>query len=831
MRLFSVANLFSRRPSRPSRFAHWSVRQKLVAAIFPTVLGVLVLSGGLLIHSTERFVGLAVERVTLLSTLAQANAVATLLETSARLAERAMVRDGSGSRHEAVRQLLRDARIVLGPGVVVEAALAAPVPQESFLAVCDGHGEIADVPLRLAAHVRNGPLPLDARGMVPGERRWLGAMDVVYPVELRGSDDRPLRWEVVRWAMGLEDGAVLVVGIRLQAIRNLLGSFHGPHSPLAGFTRTPGLRFSLFVDPQGWMYFEAKAETPPEAPLDVDDVRQSFQGVQSKNALEVAFRPLPEYESYWRIIADLQEGGHGVMRSLSAKGTGGGSGPTVVGYAPVRFASRRDNPGQVVAAVVYVDRSLLMARAGQQQLWLMMAVGVVTVVVLLLVLWALGAFITRPLFRLVEDVRTALLQENGALPAEPIMDRETALLRQAIADLVCRLRDREAEIVHRDQAMAALQAREPFVLDVPSGEGMGVGLVGTSPAVERLRGRITKAAASDADVLIVGETGTGKELVAHAIHACSHRADGPYLTINCGALDENLLMDALFGHVKGAFSEAKGERQGAFLAASGGTLLLDELGNASMRVQQALLRALSARKIQPLGSDREIPFDTRVIAATNANLEDMVRQGTFREDLYFRLQVLTIATPPLRQRKEDIPLLATHFLRLAFADRGRPPALLSRGAVAKLMAYDWPGNIRELKNCILRAAAFIEGGVIQAEDLHLGNQGHESRGEQSTSDVVTVPQPQKTVRRREVLTPRQQRGLEFLRIHGTMTRQQYEGLFEERIAPRTALYDLKELVRKGYAVLEGKGPAARYILVDIPDNANNGVVPDVGYSS
>jgi DNA-binding NtrC family response regulator len=357
---------------------------------------------------------------------------------------------------------------------------------------------------------------------------------------------------------------------------------------------------------------------------------------------------------------------------------------------------------------------------------------------------------------------------------------------------------------------------------------MGVGLVGISAAVEQLRGVIAKAAATDADVLIVGETGTGKELVAHAIHECSRRSLGPYITINCGALDENLLMDALFGHVKGAFSEAKGERQGAFLAANGGTLLLDELGNASMRVQQALLRALSARKIQPLGSDREIPFDTRVIAATNANLEDMVRQGLFREDLYFRLQVLTIATPSLRQRKEDIPLLAAHFLQAACEASGRSPVLLSRGAVAKLMAYDWPGNIRELKNCILRVAAFVETGVIQAEDLLLGNGLGTGEGAASAPPLVakspekSVPPAEGTVRPREALTPRQQRGLEYLRTHGSMTRKQYESLFEERIASRTALYDLKELVRKGYAVLEGKGPSTRYVLAEDRESQHRG---------
>jgi len=826
MRLFSLSNIVARRPRRPSRFAHWSVRRKLAAAVFPVVLGVLAISGALLMRSTHYFVGMAVERVTLLSTLAQADAVAGVFATSVRLAERAFAEAEPSS--QVLQQFLRDARIVLGNGVVVEAALAARPPQTSALVVADSQGEPLEVPLRWVAHIRNSPLPADAAGLAPGMRQWLGVVDTVYPIELRGADNQPVHWEVVRWAMGLPDGAVLVVGVSLRAVRNLLARYHGADSPLAGFTRTPGLRYSVLLDLQGWMYLEARGDVSPLAPLDVDDVRFGFQGIQGRGALEVAFRPGPEFESYWAVVADLQEGRHGVARSLWSRRVGSSEGAIVVGYAPVRFAEDPGQPPRVVAGLVYVDRSLLVARAGEQQLWLMLGVGVLTIGVLSLVLWAVGAVITRPLLRLVEDVRDLQAGKYEELPLEPEMDQETVLLRQTIGALIHSLRCKDAEIVRRDKMMESLQAREPVALELPPGDGMGVGLVGISAAVEQLRGVIAKAAATDADVLIVGETGTGKELVAHAIHECSRRSLGPYITINCGALDENLLMDALFGHVKGAFSEAKGERQGAFLAANGGTLLLDELGNASMRVQQALLRALSARKIQPLGSDREIPFDTRVIAATNANLEDMVRQGLFREDLYFRLQVLTIATPPLRQRKEDIPLLAAHFLQAACEASGRSPVLLSRGAVAKLMAYDWPGNIRELKNCILRVAAFVETGVIQAEDLLLGNGLGTGEGAASAPPLVakspekSVPPAEGTVRPREALTPRQQRGLEYLRTHGSMTRQQYESLFEERIASRTALYDLKELVRKGYAVLEGKGPSTRYVLAEDRESQHRG---------
>ena len=177
------------------------------------------------------------------------------------------------------------------------------------------------------------------------------------------------------------------------------------------------------------------------------------------------------------------------------------------------------------------------------------------------------------------------------------------------------------------------------------------------------------------------------------------------------------VMDTLFGHVKGAFTEAKTDRKGAFIASDGGTLFLDEIGTATPTVQKALLRALSVRRIRPLGSDRETEFNVRVVAATNVDLLDMVQRGEFRDDLYYRLKVIFIETPPLRQRKDDIPILANHFLRELSAASGRAEAGLSRGALEKLVSYDWPGNVRELKNCITRALTFADGDVLYAEDL------------------------------------------------------------------------------------------------------------------
>ena len=209
---------------------------------------------------------------------------------------------------------------------------------------------------------------------------------------------------------------------------------------------------------------------------------------------------------------------------------------------------------------------------------------------------------------------------------------------------------------------------------------------------------VRKAAQVMADVLVVGETGTGKELVSEAIHKLSPRGAGPFITINCGALDESLLMDTLFGHVKGAYTEARASRKGAFLTAQGGTLMLDEVGNAAPKVQQALLRALSTRRIRPLGSDEDVPFDTRIIAATNALLREDSQNGSFREDLYYRLAVITINTPPLRDRKADIPSLIVYFLSEALTARARQKAEAAAnrpGAAAQSMGQSVIGGNQE----------------------------------------------------------------------------------------------------------------------------------------
>jgi two-component system response regulator HydG len=257
--------------------------------------------------------------------------------------------------------------------------------------------------------------------------------------------------------------------------------------------------------------------------------------------------------------------------------------------------------------------------------------------------------------------------------------------------------------------------------------GWGDDILGKSAAVVEMRSVLERLSKSDATILITGETGTGKEVAARALHSQGRRRSGPFVAVNCSALPEALLESELFGHVKGAFTDAKAQRTGMFVAADGGTLFLDEVGEIPSAVQSKLLRALEERKVRPVGGEREVPFDARIVAATNRDLEQAVADGTFREDLFYRLNVIHIDVPPLRSRGGDVLLLAQHFLTQV-ATQSRPEVVgISASAAERLIAYPWPGNIRELRNAIERGVALTQFDHIRAEDLPERIRKYESR--------------------------------------------------------------------------------------------------------
>jgi two-component system, NtrC family, response regulator AtoC len=262
----------------------------------------------------------------------------------------------------------------------------------------------------------------------------------------------------------------------------------------------------------------------------------------------------------------------------------------------------------------------------------------------------------------------------------------------------------------RDRSSDRSDKRRPRKSDV---------IIGTGQWIKELYERISMVAATDVTVAISGDSGTGKELVARTIHNLSPRIEGPFVVVNCAAIPEGLLEDELFGHVRGAFTDASRDREGLLAAAHGGTLFLDEIAEMAMPLQAKILRVLQHAEFRRIGDDKDVQVDVRVITATNKDLEQAVEAGTFREDLYYRINVFPLRLPPLRERKDDIPLLAQHFVLRHRTKVGKVVDGLSPDALARLAAYDFPGNVRELENKIHQALVMTRGPMIEADDLSL----------------------------------------------------------------------------------------------------------------
>ena len=243
-------------------------------------------------------------------------------------------------------------------------------------------------------------------------------------------------------------------------------------------------------------------------------------------------------------------------------------------------------------------------------------------------------------------------------------------------------------------------------------------MIGNSDAISQIKEMIEKVAATDARVLVTGPNGTGKELVAHWLHEKSERSNGPLIEVNCAAIPAELIESELFGHVKGAFTSANKDRAGKFEAANGGTIFLDEIGDMSLSAQAKVLRALQESKVQRVGSDRDIKVDVRVVAATNKDLKKEIEEGRFREDLYHRLAVILIQVPPLNDRRDDIPLLITHFAKKISEEQGNADKKFSEKAIKLLQEYDWTGNIRELRNVVERLI-ILSGKEVSEGDVKL----------------------------------------------------------------------------------------------------------------
>ncbi|MBL8951144.1 MAG: sigma-54-dependent Fis family transcriptional regulator [Myxococcaceae bacterium] len=299
------------------------------------------------------------------------------------------------------------------------------------------------------------------------------------------------------------------------------------------------------------------------------------------------------------------------------------------------------------------------------------------------------------------------------------MDTAIAAIRAGAYDFITKPFELDALVLALDRALTHYSMREEVKLlrrAVGAAERFDE-LIGSSPEMQKVHALLEDVAQSEATVLLTGETGTGKEIAAKGLHRRGPRRDGPFIAVNCAALPEALLESELFGHVKGAFTDAKESRDGLFVRANHGTLFLDEIGDMPPSLQPKLLRVLQDRTVRPLGGTEEVPVDVRIIAATHRDLESAIEEKTFREDLYFRINVIHVALPPLRSRGGDVLLLAQSFLE-SLAGRSRKEiAGISATAAEKLLAYPWPGNIRELQNGIERAVAVARASELLPEDL------------------------------------------------------------------------------------------------------------------
>jgi transcriptional regulator with PAS, ATPase and Fis domain len=379
------------------------------------------------------------------------------------------------------------------------------------------------------------------------------------------------------------------------------------------------------------------------------------------------------------------------------------------------------NSSKIIGGVAFVDRSRLPLFAGYKQIDVIFLITIASILIICILIFFVSRAITKPILELA----TAVNQIKDLNDIRPVNirchDYETSVLQESINHLLQTIDTQIKEIEKKDKQILRASLMERVYLETqsarPDKDDLMPEIIGVSHAISLVKEEAKRASMVEADVLLVGETGTGKQLLAEAIHRLSPRKNGPFVSINCGALDENLLLDALFGHVKGAFSEAKTDRKGAFLSADGGTLFLDEIGTASLKVQQALLRAISTRKVRQLGSDEERDVNVRLIAATNQDLKRLVEEGRFREDLYYRLNVISIHVPPLRERKEDIPLLVEHFIEKYNVESGKRVEGISEEALEILMEHDWPGNVRELRNAVERLMIMVSKDVVEISDI------------------------------------------------------------------------------------------------------------------
>jgi two-component system, NtrC family, response regulator HydG len=593
---------------------------------------------------------------------------------------------------------------------------------------------------------------------------------------------------------------VLSLAVDAREVRNRMRPLPARADGLRGVDEN---RFSWFADASGWILFQSAPAGRPDRPLETYLARTDLDGTLGKSGHAAAFRPSDALLSYWSLIGKLQADADAKVTPELFDWPGSAA---CSAFAPVRVKTSGGEAAPV-GMVVYADRDVEIVESAVTPFFVSLAAF--CALFLILSILFLHRLAVLPLRELSETLDHDIEPDE----IEEIMSSGKCLETWRLLRAMRGWRERRAHsAVSLEQSQAAAM-REPADIDAQA-QGEAIPEIrGFAPKLHALKHAIQKAAGSDVDLLIIGETGTGKQLAAEAVHRLSSRADKPFISINCGALDDNLLLDALFGHVPGAFTQAKTHRKGAFVEADGGALFLDEIQNASPKTQQALLRVLTERRIRPLGSDEEIKVDVRILAGSNKELAQLVPGGEFREDLYYRLNVFSLRTMPLREQKESIPLLAAYYLRQAEELADANGLRLSRGALEKLLAYDWPGNVRELINCVTRAAVMAANSVIQAEEIKLDEETPAYlliRTEEAQGIPLDPPAQARDLDNGEPLSARQRLAMKEIRRRRVISRKDYQEIVGGFLPARAALDDLNDLARRGFITRRGRGPATRY---------------------
>jgi DNA-binding NtrC family response regulator len=731
------------------------------------------------------------------------------------------------------------------PGLFREAAFISSTPDTSAIVV-EARREVRSIDPAHFSDVKPNPmlLPDALPPLEDGEVHITPIEATEFPFSSPNKIGNVERFSALRIVTphGAPDGKAgyLMLAVDANALRREMTRSTSSDNKAWGFERSNEVRFSSLVNPEGWILMQSVASNE-EKELSTVLARAGFFGTLGKQGLPSAFLPDKRHADYWEIIQQLRAGAGGL---LVQQDVGYHRSPEVSDYflafEPVSYNTRTDGNRELLFGLFFIDRSKLAFLARRALLFNALVWGSGTV--LLLAIFAAATYLTsvRPLVSL----RDAIAQRVESGDRSSILFSGKFAELSGLADSANRLLKKLELSEKRLETMAddpmSEEMRQPVPLEAEYERTVLANqdfpeFIGISSALTGLKEQISKAAQTSVDVFIMGETGTGKQLIAEAIHRLSKRKDGPFVAINCGALNENLLLDSLFGHVKGAHSEAKTDRKGAFLEATGGTLFLDEIQSASLTVQQALLRALAERKVRPLGSDKEIPADVRVITATNRDIPSLIQDGMFREDLFYRLYVLTIQTLPLRMHKEDIPLLAYHYLKQTQEILGKPDMRLSKGALKVLLDHDWPGNVRELVNTITRSVVFTKGLVIEASELRMEDSAIYAETELPTrleeggtaddaapagrvaSRPATPQAAEHAESARIELSPRQARSLGHILERKVINRKEYQQIIGNSLPARTANYDLNDFMQKGVLIREGQGSNTRYRLSPAAD--------------